>query len=101
MIILYVLETCPYCNKALKLLKDNKIKFKSIIVQNTEEDKNIYKKQNKMNTFPQIFVKVNKDKIIQIGGYDDLIKTFKECNNIKKSQIPLDTIFYTYKDIYK
>ena len=57
MIILYVLEHCPYCNEALDLLKKNKIKHKKIIVENDEIIKNKYKKLHKMNSFPQIFIK--------------------------------------------
>ena len=101
MIILYVLETCPYCNNALQLLKENKIKHKSIIVKNTEEDKNFYKKQNGMNTFPQIFVQVNKDDFMKIGGYSDLIEVFDQCNNIKNSSSSIDSIYHTYKNIYR
>jgi glutaredoxin len=56
MITIYILETCPYCNNALDLLTKLKIKHKKIVVPNTEEEKNKYKKLHKMNTFPQIFV---------------------------------------------
>jgi glutaredoxin len=101
MIVLYVLETCPYCLLALKTLKENKIKHKSIIVKNTEEDKLFYKRQNNMNTFPQIFVQTNKDHFIKIGGYNELIDVFDQCNNIKKSNVSMDSIYYTYNDIYK
>ena len=101
MIILYVLETCPYCNNALQLLKDNKIKYKSIIVQNTVEEKNLYKKQNGMNTFPQIFIQMNKDNYMKIGGYNDLVDVFDQCNIIKKSNVSLDSIYHTYKYINK
>jgi glutaredoxin len=101
MFVLYVLETCPYCNNALQLLRENKIKHKSIIVKNTEEEKNFYKKQNGMNTFPQIFVQVDKDNFIKIGGYNDLIEVFDQCNNIKNSSVSLDSIYYTYKNIYR
>jgi glutaredoxin len=101
MIVLYVLETCPYCNKALQTLKDNKIKHKSIVVKNTEEEKLFYKRQNNMTTFPQIFVQTNKDHFIKIGGYNDLVDVFDQCNSIKKSNVSLDSIYYTYNDIYK
>ena len=45
MIILYILETCPYCKNALSLLESYKIKYKKIVVENTEEAKNYYKKK--------------------------------------------------------
>jgi glutaredoxin len=101
MFVLYVLESCPYCNNSLQVLKENKIKHKSIIVKNTEEEKNFYKKQNGMNTFPQIFLQVDKDNFIKIGGNSDLMEVFDQCNNIKNSSASLDSIYYTYKNIYK
>jgi glutaredoxin len=101
MFILYVLESCPYCNNSLQVLKENKIKHKSIIVKNTEEEKKFYKKQNGMNTFPQIFLQVDKDNFIKIGGNSDLMEVFDQCNNIKNSTASLDSIYYTYRNIYQ
>lgn len=101
MIILYILETCPYCKSALEILKQNKIKYKSIIVENTTEAKDYYKKQNGMNTFPQIFMQVDKDNYMKIGGFDDLVQILEHCSNIKKSNISIDSIYYMYKTLYK
>ena len=101
MFVLYVLETCPYCNNSLKILKENKIKHKSIVVKNTEEEKNFYKKQNGMSTFPQIFLQVSKDNFLKIGGNSDLIEVLEQCNNIKNSSVSLDSVYHTYKNIYK
>ena len=101
MFILYVLATCPYCNAALQTLKDNKIRYKSIIVNNTEEEKMFYKKQNGMDTFPQIFVRIEEDNYIKLGGYSDLTEVLNQCNNIKKSPVSLDSIYHTYTNIYK
>jgi glutaredoxin len=101
MIILYILETCIFCNNSLKLLKEKKIKYKSIIVKNTEQDKNYYKTRNGMNTFPQIFLQIDKDNFMKIGGYSDLIEILEQCNNIKNSSFSLDLIYHTYKNIYK
>jgi glutaredoxin 3 len=100
MIVLYVLETCPYCNNALKLLNENNIKHKAIIVENTQEKKEYYKKQNKMNTFPQIFMKMEKNSYMKIGGYSDLVETLEHCNNINKSNVSLDSVYYLYKNLY-
>jgi glutaredoxin 3 len=101
MIIIYVLEHCPYCNNALKLLEYNNIKYKKIIVENTEEAKKHYKKQSGMNTFPQIFLKINKDNILKIGGYTDLVSVIDESKNIKKSNISIESIYYMYNLLYK
>ena len=99
MIVLYVLQTCPYCNNALQLLKDNNIKHKAIIVPNNEEKKSFYKKQNGMNTFPQIFLKIDKDSYMKIGGNSDLIELLEQCKTIKNSNISIDAIYHMYKNI--
>ena len=98
MFILYVLEGCPYCNNSLALMKKYNIKHKAIIVQPEEKEK--YKKLSKMNTFPQIFVKINKDKIIKIGGNSDLEECIKLSNNIHNSNVSIDAVYNTYKNIY-
>ena len=101
MIILYVLEHCPYCNRALELLASNKIKYSSIIVKNTEEDKNFYKKQNKMTSFPQIFMKLDGDNYMKVGGCDDLQEIFEYCSSIKSANVSIDSIYGMYKLLYK
>jgi glutaredoxin len=101
MLVLYVLETCPYCNQALNVLNQNKIKYKSIVVENTEEAKRYYKKQNKMDTFPQIFIQESKDNFIKIGGYDNLMDLLNICSNIKNSDISINAVFHMYKLLYK
>jgi glutaredoxin len=101
MIILYILKTCPYCLNSIKLLKENNIKYKEIIVENTEEAKNFYKKQNNMNSFPQIFMKIDKDNYMKIGGNDNLIEILNQCNNIKESNVSLDSVYYMYQTLYK
>ena len=70
MIVLYVLTNCPYCIRALQLLKEYKIKHKAIIVE--QEEKEHYKKQNRMNTFPQIFMQINTNNFMKIGEAFDL-----------------------------
>jgi glutaredoxin len=101
MLVLYVLETCPYCNQALNVLNQNKIKYKSIVVENTEEAKRYYKKQNKMDTFPQIFIQESKDNFIKIGGYDNLMDLLNICNNIRSSEISMNAVLHMYKILYR
>jgi len=101
MIILYILETCPYCNRALEVLNENSIKYQKIIVPNTESAKNKYKKQSGMRSFPQIFMQVKKENFIKIGGCDDLIELVNTCNNIRDLDINIDVLFNMYKSIYK
>ena len=92
-IVLYVLKGCPYCNNALMLLKENNIKYKAIVV----EDKEKYKKLNKMNTFPQIFINVNGDNYFKIGGNDDLVETMEIVKTIMNSNVSLDAVYYLHK----
>jgi len=99
MIVLYVLRTCPYCNTALQLLKENQIKHKEIYVENNEE-KELYKKQNGMNTFPQIFMQVDRDNYMKIGGCDDLIEIVSVCKSVRSSNVSLDSIYYMYQNMY-
>jgi len=98
MIILYVLEGCPYCKNSLEVLKQYKIKHKSILVN--YEDKEFYKKQNKMNTFPQIFMQMNENTFMKIGGNDNLIELIDNCENIKNSNVSIDSIYYMYNMLY-
>jgi glutaredoxin 3 len=101
MIKLYVLEGCPYCNKALDILKKNKIKHKKIVVENTEEAKKYYKKKNKMDTFPQIFLDISETNSIKIGGCSDLENLMDLLGNIKNSGIHIDVIYYMFNLLHK
>jgi glutaredoxin len=94
-IVLYVLKGCPYCNNALILLKENNIKHKAIVVE--EKDKEKYKKLNKMNTFPQIFINVNGDNYFKIGGFNDLVETMEIVKTIMNSNVSLDSVYYLHK----
>ena len=71
------------------------------MVDNTQEQKNFYKKQNGMASFPQIFMKVDKDNYMKIGGNDNLIEILKLSKTIKESDVSLDSIYYMYQNLYK
>jgi len=94
-IILYVLKGCPYCDNALMLLKENNIKHKSIVVE--EKDIAKYKKINKMNTFPQIFINIDANNYFKIGGNDDLVETMEIVKTIINSNVSLDAVYYLHK----
>ena len=98
-IVLYVLKGCPYCNNALMLLKENNIKHKAIVVE--DKDKEKYKKLNKMNTFPQIFINVNGDNYFKLGGNDDLVETMEIVKTIINSNVSLDAVYYLHKVMNK
>ncbi len=74
-IVIYVLETCPYCHNALKLLDQLKIKYNKIIVENEDKIKDKYKKQTHMDTFPMILIQNPNDdsKYMKLGGYSNLL----------------------------
>jgi glutaredoxin len=76
MFLIYSLETCPHCKRAISILnelkKTRKIPYEIHNVKTS--DKAYYKKKNNMQTFPQIFYRVEKEKFIKIGGADDLEK---------------------------
>ena len=101
MIVLYVLEGCPYCEKALRILNENNIKHKKIVVENTEKSKQYYKEMNRMKSFPQIFLQIDKTQYIKIGGCDDFIENLSICNGIKNSDVSMDTIYYMYQMLNK
>ena len=73
---IYSLIGCPYSMKSEALLK----LYNPIIHKVEQNEKDKYKQQNNMNTFPQIFLLNNNNKI-KIGGYSDvkdlLSKIFK------------------------
>jgi glutaredoxin len=67
-----VLTDCPYCNSSIKLVKQHDIKHKIITIDPQDKDKY---KTNKIDTFPQIYIrKEGTKKIKLLGGNDKLIK---------------------------
>ena len=45
MIYLYVLPTCPFCNKAIATLEQHNIPFQKVIVPDNKKD--LYKRKHK------------------------------------------------------
>jgi len=72
---IYSLEGCPYSMRSESLLKLYKPKI--VKVSQTEKDK--YKKQNDMTTFPQIFLDN-----IKIGGLDSVTALLAKIFNGEK-----------------
>ncbi|MBO5948822.1 glutathione S-transferase N-terminal domain-containing protein [bacterium] len=76
-VIIYTLNYCPFCKKALDFFKEKNINFEEIDVTYDEENmtekiKNMFKLEKEV-TFPQIII----DKQ-NIGGYSDLMKLEQE-----------------------
>ena len=99
MIYIYVIEGCPFCEKALRILIENNIKHKKFVAI-TDEEKKHYKKKNKMNTFPQIFIQTKTDPI-KVGGCDNFVANLAICDSIKNSGLTLESILYMYQNLYK
>ncbi len=71
-ILIYTTQTCTYCNLAKNLLKEKKLQFKEINVENNLNIlKDLIKKTNH-KTVPQIFIN---EKFI--GGYTELREYLK------------------------
>lgn len=87
----YCLENCFFSENAKLLLNNNNIEFDLINVKH--ENKDEYKKLNKMNTFPQIFLETG-DESVKIGGYDDFNKLVKIINDNKN----FDNIYDKFKN---
>ncbi len=88
--LIYIKPTCPYCQKAMSIMKENNLKFNIVNVnENQEKFKNI-KEIMKVNTVPQIFYIIDgKSKNIQyIGGCDNFVEKMKDARfvNIIKNK---------------
>lgn len=74
---IYTMTSCPYCQKAKRLLKTLNIDFCEIDVTNSfdEMQKELFEKfsLNDISTVPQIILN---DKYV--GGYDDLEFAYKK-----------------------
>lgn len=82
----YILKGCWYSKEANKLLSDifnNRKHNNKIIMVETDDMKNKCKRENRMNTFPQIFYIYDKQKY-KIGGYDDLQFIVQYMNKCKE-----------------
>lgn len=90
-------EPCPYCFDALDKLKKNKLPYKKIVAKNNKE-KELFKKQHKMCTFPQIFFLNKKNKMIKIGGLDELSDLLRILRILTKAKFSNELI-ETFDDI--
>ncbi len=63
----YCTSTCPYCQRAERLLNKKGVKFNKINVEGNQAKLKEMLKRSKRNTVPQIFID---DK--HIGGFDDM-----------------------------
>lgn len=68
-VTIYTREFCPYCTRALKLLKQKGADFTKIDAgMNASKKQEMIKRSNGARTFPQIFIGDT-----HIGGCDDIM----------------------------
>ncbi len=93
-IVIYVLDSCPYCHNALKLLDTHKLKYNKIVVENDEKIKDKYKKQTHMDTFPMILIQNPDDdsKYLKIGGYSNLLSYVQFIQNCDDNNIDISIL---------
>ena len=96
MILLYIINGCPFCHKAELLLNSLKIRTRKITVKTSDKLK--YKKQNKMNTFPQILY-LKDSKRYKIGGLDELEYLISIVEIKKKFNFDNKTLSFFEKNI--
>ena len=78
MLELYVLETCPYCQKVMKFLKENNIEY---IKHDVSEPKN-YDALQKIGQKSQVPFLYDKDKKLKMYESDDIIEYLKENKQV-------------------
>lgn len=95
MLTIYVLEGCPYCADAIKLLNKLKVKYKRVLITHINKEKQ--KKVLGIMTFPHILLKHGhgkNSKDIVIGGYEDLEKVVAICKVMRKAGINPNVVGY-------
>ena len=66
-------DMCPYCDRAKALLKQKGIEFEERNIGNGWSKEQLLESVPSARTVPQIFLDGQ-----HVGGYDDLVKHFKE-----------------------
>ena len=73
MIELFILETCPYCQKVLNFLESTSLKVRTIDISNKESEESLIKIGGKR----QVPFLVDKDRNIQMYESNDIIEYLK------------------------
>lgn len=73
-VLVYTAAYCSYCRAAKKLLQDKGVAFREIdVTEDAQERRRLVERSGGRETVPQIFVDGR-----PIGGYDDLVRYFRE-----------------------
>jgi glutaredoxin len=83
MLYIYSLFGCPFSEAAEDLVIQTRVPHK-IIKITTQKEKDKYKKLHEMETFPQIFFKNSRGKLVKIGGYEEFRSIVEMCRHVKK-----------------
>jgi glutaredoxin len=94
---IYSLDGCPFSVKAENLLKEHNIKYEVLRVSHDLKEK--YKIENKMKTFPQIFI-IEKTSKTKIGGADTLLDFINISHILKYNDISMGKLKRFY-NIFK
>lgn len=73
----YILLDCPFCEKAVELLKSKKQTFAVTVLDNDRKTLKEIKEKYSHQTVPLILIKTEEDDEEKLlGGFSDLEKTF-------------------------
>ena len=73
MLDLFILESCPYCQKVIKFLDSNNMKYNAINIANKESENSLIQIGGKR----QVPFLVDTDRNIQMYESDDIIEYLK------------------------
>ncbi len=94
MLTVYSLDGCPFCEAAIKLLIEKDVKHK--VIKITQKNKDKYKKDLDVMTFPQLILNSG-GKCYKLGGYEDLERIMMVCDMLCKANINSKAVDYICK----
>ena len=68
-VVVYITQRCPFCVRAINLLKNKGVGYKEIDIENDRQLREEMEQKAKRKTVPQIFIGD-----VHVGGYDDMYK---------------------------
>jgi len=68
-IVMYCTETCPFCDRAEKLLVKKGVEFKKLLIDTNKDLFDEMKNKAGSDSVPQIFINE-----LHVGGFDELVE---------------------------